>query len=184
MGQRVLTVAFLGATTADHWINRLTSQMSAHPFCHVELFFESLDQCFSIVWGETAGFRSKNLSNPMYKLVSLSVSVKEYESCLEFCRSAGTHALIFDDSAMWRSWFPPALSCTYCDSSSLYRRRTFCSKIVTEALQFASICEVDRIIPAATTPSILYQALSSSSRVICSSVPYKRKALLNFSVLG
>ena len=184
MGQRILTVAFLGASTGDFWENRLTCQMSTHPFCHVELFFESVNQCFSIAWGETACFRTKNLSNPLYKLVSLSVSAKEYESCLDFCRTACTHALAFDDGAMWRSWFPPALSCTYCDSSSLHRGRTFCSKIVTEALQFASVSEVERVIPAATTPSVLYQALSSSPRVICSGVPFKRKALLQFSVLG
>lgn len=183
MGQRILTIAFLGAAETDHWINRLTTQVSTHPFCHVELFFESINQCFSIVWGETAGFRFKNLSNPNYKLVSLDVTSKEYDACLAFCRSTSTQMLAFDNSGMWRAWFPPSLSCTYCDPPSQHKGRTFCSKILTEALQFACVTEVECILPSATTPSSLYQAVISSSRVVCSGVPSKRQALLRFSVL-
>ena len=179
MDQKILTLAFLVPTEGDHWANRLTGQVSEHPFCHAEIFFESLNQCFSIVWNETACFRSKNLSNPNYRLVSLAVAPKEYDACLEFCRSASAQNLRFDNWGMWRSWFPRALVCTCCDSSSGLRGRTFCSKIITEALQHAGVREVETLLPAATTPSILYQALSSSSRVICSSVPYKRKALLH-----
>ena len=178
---RILTIAFLRAGTDDHWMNKLTSKVSTHPFCHVELFFESINQCFSIVWGETAGFRSKNLGNPNYQLVSLAVSSKEYDSCLEFCRVASSHMLQFDNLAMWRSWFPQGLVCTPCDPSSQHKGRTFCSKIITEALQFAGVREVETILPAATTPSVLYQAVFSSSRVICSGVPYKRQALMRLT---
>jgi hypothetical protein len=84
--QKILTIAFLRSGAGDHWVNRLTSRVSTHPFCHAELFFESINQCFSIVWGETAGFRAKNLGNPNYQLVSLAVSQREYEACLEFWR--------------------------------------------------------------------------------------------------
>lgn len=161
-------------------MNRLTSRVSTHPFCHVELFFESINQCFSIVWGENACFRHKNLGNPNYQLISLSVSSREYDTCLEFCRRASCQSLYFDNLGMWRSWFPRPLSCTYCDPSSEQKGCTFCSKIITEALQFAGVREVDFIPPSSTTPSQLYQAVFSSSRVICSGVPFKRQALLRF----
>lgn len=177
MDRRILTIAFLRPSPDDHWANKLTGRVSRHPFCHVELFFESLNQSFSVVWGETAGFRFKNLSNPNYHVVSIGVSLREYDTCLEFCRTCTTHALEFDDTGMWRSWFPRVLTCTCCDGSSQCKGRTFCSKIVTEALQFAGVAEVASLIPSATTPSTLYQAVSTSSRIICSGVPYKRQAI-------
>ena len=181
MDQKILTLCFLRAGEDDHWVNKLTTRVSAHPFCHVELFFESINQSFSIVWGETAGFRGKNLSNPNYQLVSLAVSAQEYDFCLEFCRAATSQMLHFDNLAMWRSWFPTLVSCTPCDPSSQNKGCTFCSKIITEALQFACIREVEHILPAATTPSVLYQAVSTSTRIICSGVPFKRQALMRLT---
>ncbi len=178
MGQKILTVAFLRPAPEDHWMNRLTARASMHPFCHVELFFESLNLCFSIEWNERAGFRFKNLSNPNYHLVSLCVSAREYDACLDFCKSAATQHLLFDNLAMWRAWFPTALTCTPCDPSSQHKGRTFCTKIITESLQFAGLGEVERLLPASTTPSSLYHAVVGSPRKICSGVPFKRQALM------
>ncbi len=177
MDRKILTVAFLRPSPDDHWANTLTARVSRHPFCHVELFFESLNQSFSVVWGETAGFRPKNLSNPNYHVVSLGVSVQEYDRCLEYCKTCVTHVLPFDDCGMWRSWFPPCLSCTWCDGSSHSKGRTFCSKLITEALQFGGVVEVGSLLPSATTPSMLFQALAGSPRIICSGVPFKRQAI-------
>lgn len=179
--QRILTIAFLRSEEGDHWMNRLTSRVSKHPFCHVELFFESTNQCFSIVWGETACFRTKNLSNPNYQLVSLAVSRQEYDTCLAFCRSAASQSLSFDDLGMWRSWFPCVFTCTACDPSSQQKGCTFCSKIIAEALHFAGVNEVQHLLPASTTPSVLFDAVSASPRLICSGVPFKRQALMQFS---
>jgi hypothetical protein len=176
--QQILTLAFLVPADDDFAVNRLTARVSTHPFCHAELFFESVNQCFSIVWGEIAGFRSKNLSNPNYRLVSLAVSVKEYDACLEFCRVASARQLRFDDGGMWRAWLPPELSCgCCCSASSVVCGRTFCSKIITEALQSAGVREVQHLLPSHTTPSSLYSAIAPSSRVVCSGVPFKRQAL-------
>jgi len=170
-------VAFLRPVVDDHWVNRLTGRVSRHPFCHVELFFESLNQAFSVIWGETASFRAKSLSNPNYHVLSLGVSVKEYDACLEYCRACSSHGLGFDNMGMWRAWFPPVVSCTFCDASSQAKGRTFCSKVITEALQFGSVGEVSLLLPSATTPSMLYEALSGSPRIICSGVPYKRQCI-------
>lgn len=187
MAQRMLTLAFLCPTPDDHWANRLTSSpyVSEHPYCHVELYFESLNQCFSVVWDEIVGFRVKNLSNPNYRVVSLAVSSKEYDCCLEFCRIASTHNLGFDDRGMWSSWFSHSLCCCLaCESSSQQKGATFCSKIITEALQFAGVKEVDGLLPSSTTPSRLYECVRNSSRLACNSVPFKRQALMMYSSIG
>ena len=182
--QRILTLAFLSPTKDDFWVNRLSASASSHPFCHVELFFESLGQSFSIMYGEVAGFRSKNLSNPNYSLVSLTVSAKEYDSCLEFCRTVASQNIAFDDRGMWASWFSMGFSCSLCESNSQQKGVTFCSKIITEALQFAGMVEVEGLTPGAVTPSRLFERMRGSRRLACSSVPFKRMALLTLSSIN
>jgi len=179
--QRILTLAFLRPGPDDHWVNRLAARVSAHPFCHVELYFEGLQQSFSVMWGETAGFRAKNLSNPNYTLVSLSVTAKEHDSCLEFCRSVCTQQLVFDDRGMWASWFPTLGCCG--EPTSQQVGRTFCSKIVVEALQFGGVREVENLRPAVATPSRLYECVRHSGRMTCNGVPFKRQALMVLSTI-
>ena len=174
--QRILTLAFLSPAADDHWVNRLAARASRHPFCHVELYFEGTQQSFSIMWGETAGFRARNLSNPNYTLVSLCVSAKEFDASLEFCRSAASQGLAFDERGMWTSWFPRVGCCL--EPTSQQRGATFCSKIVTEALQFGGVREVDTACPSATTPSSLFERVRGSGSIACNSVPFKRQALM------
>ena len=174
--QRILTLAFLTPAEDDHRMNRLVASVSRHPYCHVELYFEGTQQSFSVMWGETAGFRSKNLSNPNYTLVSLCVSQKEFDSTLEFCRSAARQGLGFDERGMWASWFP-RIGCCY-EPTSQQRGMTFCSKIITEALQFGGVREVESARPSTTTPSVLFECVRGSGRIACNSVPFKRHALL------
>ena len=181
--QHVLTLAFLVPTPQDHWMNRLTANVSKHPVCHVELYFESIDQSFSIISGERAGFRCRNLSNPNYQLVSLLVSTKEYDRTLEFCRTVANQGMGFDERGMWASWFPSVLCCATCDSCSQQKGLTFCSKIITEALQFAGLREVDLLVAPCTTPSVLYDSVKQSSRIACNSVPFKRQALMLYPSL-
>lgn len=179
----VLTLAFLVPTAGDHWLNRLTARVSKNPVCHVELYFESIAQSFSIMATEKAGFRMKNLSNPNYRLVSLIVTAREYDDALEFCRSITSHEMGFDERGMWASWFPAWLTCSVCESSSQTRGLTFCSKIITEALQFASLRETVGLVPSAVTPSRLYESVRHSSRIACNSVPFKRHALTMFPII-
>lgn len=181
--QRILTLAFLHPSPDDHWINRLAARASTHSFCHVELYFESIQQSFSIMWGETAGFRAKNLSNPNYSLVSLSVTAKEYDACLDFCRSAASQALAFDERGMWASWFPSVTPCCH-EPTSQQRGATFCSKIIAEALQFGEVQETLDLRPSFTTPSRLYERVRQSQRIACSGVPFKRQALMTLSTIG
>lgn len=180
--QRILTLAFLRPSAEDHWVNRLSARVSNHPFCHVELYFESLQQSFSIMWGETAGFRARNLSNPNYSLISLSVTAKEYDATLEFCRSAASQSLSFDDRGMWTSWLHAPVCCY--DPTSQQKGATFCSKIITEALQFGDIREAAALRASSATPSRLYECVFRSGRIACNSVPFKRQALLTLSTIG
>jgi hypothetical protein len=182
--QRVLTLAFLVPTPDDHWLNRLTARVSAHPVCHVELYFECINQCFSIISGEQAGFRCRNLSNPNYQLVTLLVSTKEYDRTLEFCRTIANQNMKFDERGMWASWFPSVVCCSSCDSCSQQKGMTFCSKIITEALQCGGLREVDCLVAACTTPSVLFASVKKSSRSVCNSVPYKRQALMLYPSLS
>jgi hypothetical protein len=180
MNQYTLTLAFLKPTPQDPLVNRVTAGISRHPMCHVELFFETINQCFSIVYGEVAGFRTKNLSNPNYTLVSLGVSQKEYHSCLEYCVNASKQKLTFDDWGMWVSYFN--VRCT--DNPSMQAGQTFCSKIITEALQFGFVSEVDALRACLTTPSRLLNAVKDSRRRVCSSVPFKRQKMLLEAVIS
>ena len=181
---RVLTLAFLRPSDTDHWINRLSAKVSTFPFCHVELYFETVQQCFSIMWNERAGFRQKNLSNPNYELISLLVSPKEYDSCLEFCRTSANQQLAFDERGMWMSWCLWGCPCAACDRTSSEVGATFCSKIITEALQFAGVKEVQNMRPASVTPSRLHGCVRGSSRMACGSVPYKQNVFLAQSTLN
>lgn len=179
MNQCTLTLAFLKPTPEDPLVNRLTASMSRHPVCHVELFFESINQCFSIEYGENAGFRPKKLSNPNYILVSLGVSPKEYAMCLEYCNNASKQGLLFDNPGMWHSYFQ--IKC--CDSTSMESGKTFCSKVITEALQFGFVAEAEHLRPSMTTPSRLLQAIRESRRRVCTSVPFKRNEMLLKAVI-
>lgn len=178
---RVLTLGFLRATGDDHWMNRLTAHpwVSRYPFCHVELYFETLGQAFSIVWGETASIKAKSLANPNYHVVSLCVSAAEYERTLQFCRSLSGQGIVFDDWGMGRS-----LCTAPCmETNSQQRGSSFCSKLITEALQFGGVREVEELPAASATPSRLYECVRESSRLVCNSVPVKRQAFLMFSLL-
>lgn len=168
-----LSIAFMSPGEGDHWLNRLTARVSRHPLCHAEIHFETTNQCFSIVSGELASIRAKSLGNPNYRIVSLCVTASEYNACLSFCQTAANWELSFDELGMWRSY----CGCGCCEPNSRQAGKTFCSKIVTEALQFAGLHEVQHLNPAITTPSRLYEAIHKSQRIVCASVPYKRGVL-------
>lgn len=176
---RVLTLGFLRPSSEDHWLNRVTASqwISRYPFCHVELYFEGQGQSFSIMWGETAGLRAKSMANPLYHVISVCVSPSEYERTLQFCRAVSTQGITFDDWGMTRSLW----SCACMEQNSQQKGSSFCSKLITEALQFGGIREVEDLTPSSATPSRLYECFRSSQRLVCNSVPFKRQAFLMFS---
>ena len=180
--QRVLTLAFLRPGPNDPPFNHLVAQMCKNGICHAELMFED-NTAFSIFAGQQVFFKHRTLSNPDYELVSLSVSQAEYSSAYSFCQQAANSELIFTEVGMLASYLQPKACPFIHTASSLYIGSTFCSKIVTEALKFSEVREVEHLNPCTTTPSCLYEAVKDSQRKLLCSVPYKCDQLRRVGVL-
>lgn len=170
MSVRNLTLAFFSPGEHDDWVNRLVARASRHPYCHVEIYFETVNQSFSIQYGQKAELRTKTLQSNCYEYVTLGVTLKEYDSCLDYCRKISRSNVVFDDTGMWCSYF-------YVPSWSS-EGKTFCSKVICEALKTAGVEEVMHRVPSFATPSRLYADLVHSKRRVCASVPYKREQML------
>jgi hypothetical protein len=63
-------------------------------------------------------------------------------------------------------------------------KKTFCSKVICEALQYAGIEEVQGLVPSCTTPSRLYHVFMFSKKRICASVPYKRNMMIKKPIVN
>lgn len=174
MTSRNITLAFFSPSIHDDWVNRLVARASTHPYCHVELYFEHTNQCFSIEYNEKASLKIKTLGNPCYEIVTMSVTAKEYDDCYNFCKKACKAEITFDDHGMWKSYIGPHC----CSTNSMHCNKTFCSKIICEALQSACIEELMYYNACAMTPSRLYDSIMNSKRRVCASVPYKREQML------
>ena len=164
--QRTLTLAFLRPPPDDSFMNRLTARASKHGICHAELVFDGC-VAFSIYHDQTPFLRQRTLSNPGYELVSLSVSNAEYKAAHSFCQSVVAEQYAFDNRGLYLSTLHPG-GCL--EKSSARLGKTFCSKIITEALQFADVPEVAALSPSATTPSRLYDVVKDSGRRVCHTV--------------
>ena len=165
MTQRMLTLAVLRPAPDDFLENRVTAAVSRHGVCHAELVFEN-GAAFSIYQGGVTSLRHRTLSNPNYETVTLSVSPAEYAACLQFCNHSHRQQYAFDTLGMYFApLHPPCLS-----RSSAEVGRTFCSKIIAEALQFARVPEVDCLVPSSSTPSGLYASFIASPRRVCHSL--------------
>jgi len=179
---RILTVAFLKPGPGDPTFNHIVANMCKHKVCHTEIVFED-NMAFSIFAGMNIFFKPRTFSNPDYHLISLSVSQSEYSNAYSFCQQAVEHNLCFTDIGMLSAYFQPQTCPIINTSPSIDLGYTFCSKIVTEALQYASIPEVEHLIPCTTTPSSLYDTLKDSPRKLLNSVPYKREQLRNSGII-
>ena len=174
--QRMLTLAFVRPEAKDPTFNKIVASMCKHGICHAEIVFED-NMAFSIFAGQSVFFRPRTLSNPGYELITLSVSPSEYNNTYCFCKQAAEHDIGFTDTGMLAAYFQPK-GCPFINTgSSLDSGYTFCSKIVTEALQFAGVHEVENLNPCTTTPSCLYEAVKDSQRKLLSTVPYKCEQL-------
>lgn len=174
MSARNLTLAFFSPQPGDDWVNRLVARASEFPYCHVELYFEGTNQCFSILWKDTAKLRVKTLQSDCYEIVSLAVSLKEYDACYAFCQQAAAKQIPFDNLGMYMSYFYlPGCG----GEHEGFDKKTYCSKIICQALHSAGIEEVGKRYAFTATPSRLYKDIMHSKRRVCASVPYKRYSL-------
>ena len=180
---RILIMAFLFPNEGDKaLLNKLVASICTYKTCHVEMVFED-NMAFSIFAGSKLFFKQRSFSNPDYSLISLSISHIEYTALYNFCQSVVTHNLGFTDVGMVLSVLQPT-HCPFLNTApSVQVGYTFCSKVVTEALQFAGTPEAEHLIPCTTTPSGLYAAFKDSPRKILSSVHYKQEQLRHAGVV-
>ena len=172
---RILMVAFLFPGPGDDPFNRFVARVSRNKCCHVELVFED-QMAFSIFKGSNLFFRPRSFSNPEYQLVSLYVTPSEYAAVYAFCKQAHSSDVAFTDAGMVAAYMQPCP--VFNTRPSFELGYTFCSKIVTEALQMGGVAEVEHLVPCMTTPSTLYSALKDSRRIVHHTVPYKCQQLM------
>ena len=178
---RILTVAFLFPEGWDNdWFNLFVAKMSRHGCCHVELVFED-NMSFSIFADSNLFFKPKTFANPEYRLVSLSVSNMEYLAAYSYCSAAMSHNITFNELGIYTAYMQPCPM--FYTRPSVETGHTFCSKIVTEALQAGGLTEADHLEPCRTTPSVLYEALHCSGRRVGHSVPFKMEQLRHVGVV-
>jgi hypothetical protein len=178
----MLTLAFVRPGNDDPLFNHIVARMCKHGICHTEMVFED-NMAFSIFAGQRVFFRPRTLSNPQYELVTLSVSHAEYSSAYSFCKQAACNDIGFTDTGMLAAYFQPKGCPCINTGASLHVGSTFCSKMVTEALQFAGVQEAEHLTPCTTTPSCLYEAVKDSPRKLLCSVPYKCEQLRHSGVI-
>lgn len=168
-----LTLAFLRPLADDKWFNVLSAKLSSEGICHVELVFDG-GLAFSIYDDRPPFLKQRTMKNPGYEFVTLSVSHQEYTAALQFCRLSVSRAYSFDQKGMLIS--PIHLgTCVERHSSEL--GKTFCSKIITEALQHADVSEVERLCASSATPTRLYNAIKDSSRRTCHNFLLNKQAM-------
>lgn len=165
--RRQLTLAFLAPDDDDLWVNRLAALMS-DGWCHAELIFDSPEHstpngslAFSAQAGDNVRLKRKTFGNPRYQYITLAVSQREYDRAFQFASDAHRAQLAFSDKDMTMSLMHPG-NCMHVPSTAL--GRSFCSKIITEALQHAGCEEVTAICPSSATPGRLRASVVNSSR--------------------
>jgi hypothetical protein len=84
---------------------------------------------------------------------------------------------------MLGSYFQPRHCPFLCSSPSGYSGSTFCSKIVTEALQFGEVPEVAHLIPSTTTPSLLLDTVGDSPRCVLDTVQFRKQQLFETGIV-
>ena len=176
---RYVTLGFLTPDAEDPAINRLVAHVSTHPFCHVELELGD-GRSFSIFDGGTVFLREKSFANPNYVLLSLAVTDAEHAAVSRFCTDAVARKIGFHNIGMFSAYIRPRC---IAGTPSTQLGSTFCSKIVTEALQHGCIKEVSGMNPSCVTPSALYTALRGSERLSIGSVPARHKQLIQFGCI-
>ena len=158
----MLNCMFYKPTARDPLVNRVVAHFNG-PFSHVELSFED-GTASSVMHGETVFFHNKNYSNPNYTVVTLAVSAAAYDRVQAFCRAAAQRKVGFCKASMFLSALPVQLMPARADA-------TFCSRLVTEALQAGGVDLVTHFNPMLVTPTMLHDAVARDETKVLGTVP-------------
>ena len=132
--KKLLVLAFKRPEPGDPWINHLAGWW-CNGFCHVELILETVGErehlAFSIEGGGKSRMAIRTFAGQDYEYITLIVSMAEHKRVCDFCDSAAYTKYPYGNLAMVCAILPSG--CVSSRSSKFWG--TFCSKIVTEALQ-------------------------------------------------
>ena len=131
----------------------------------------------SIYQDETVSLTTdKSFSNPAYTIVSFAVTPEQLAKLTRFVTTNSQNNIGFDFNGMLASLLP--IRTVRASPTS-----TFCSRYVTEALQYAGIESVAKLDPLITTPTKLYNTLTKdpNRKPVVHTVPHKHGLLLKDS---
>jgi hypothetical protein len=179
----VVHVAFLETSKDErHAVNKLASEFGkmvhGRGIHHVEINIPEPDGSFlsaSIHAGETVMLnRVKTFANPGYIVCSKVVSRDELSRIRMHLVSANKNGVGFDGLGMYLAALPfqikPASSTS-----------TFCSRLVTEALQAGGVECVEGLSPCIVSPSKLFKVMShpGDHRTVAGSIEYKQRSFFS-----
>ncbi len=171
---------FYDPPEGDHLINRAVKSFDG-PFSHVELVFpchrkktqlvvsgqnyqmKQIESNTRLLYGSsifqngTVFFHEKEYQREGYTSIGLRINKNMHDALVFFCQDASARGVKFDYLGMARACLPIVLMP---HDPSL----TFCSKFVTDALQYAGIEEVTELESRMTTPSALYRHVRTKLR--------------------
>ena len=182
----VISILFLRPQpVGDAWINRLTAWLGwlfhGEGFCHTEICvsYNGAQVSSSVYQGETVCLTQvKSFANPGYVVLCMAVTNQELSEIIKFMSEAHRQKVRFDATGMYLALLPVHI----CRST---KGKTFCSKYVTDVLQFAGIAAVQGVNSSIVTPSRLYKLLKNDPecRQMVGSVQFKQASLEHNAVI-
>ena len=172
-----LYLLFYKPSNDDPALNRIVAFFD-YPFCHVEIAIPNRtgdaprDRTMlasSIYQNQTVFFKPKTYDREGYISFGIEISVAQLYRIKSFCKHHTERKTPFCLHAMYAAYLPFQL---------IETDATFCSKHVTQALQYARVPLADGINPALTTPSRLYKRLVGASPIV-QIVPSRMMTLSN-----
>ena len=156
---------FYKPTPTDPFQNRLVAMFDG-PFCHVELAFpERYGEEFwekevwgsSIYQGETVFFKPKTYKRDGYVSLAIEVNIAQLHKIRSYCKFQTEAKVPFCIKSMYAAYLPFQV---------INSDATFCSKHVTNALQYGGIFNDIDLNPSLTTPSKLFKLISKNSPIV------------------
>lgn len=165
-----ILLMFYEPQEGDHYFNHIVKSLSSGTFSHVEISFPTYSrkyipqqkktQDIRILYGSSifqngkVFFHEKQYSRSGYTSIGILTSRHKHDMLIAYCQTAAQKGIKFDGYGMLCACLPIIITPHKPDA-------TFCSKFVTDALQYANISEVNDIDSRNTTPSSLYNHIRS-----------------------
>lgn len=157
---------FYKPSSTDPLLNKVVAAFDG-PFSHVEMAFperfgeepwEKEVWGSSIFQGETVFYKPKTYKREGYVSFAIEVSTAQLYKIRSYCKQQMNAKMPFCIMSMYMAYIP----------FDLYNneKATFCSKHVTNALQYGDIDLVRGINPRTTTPSRLYKLLKAKTPIV------------------